>query len=133
MTRCIWRRYEDGDEEDLELEELQPLLCDAAGSSPGSMRRTVSPPAERVAAGRWEEWLVGSPIQYKLPFAEGKKREKHWMWLRGVVKRTCKSHANWVHVQFDDTSSLDVQVVPAGRGDIWVLEPELPPRPVSAV
>ena len=116
--------------EDLEEHELTPLLLeakygkqeDARLRNDGSKRSSPGDSSDR----RWDEHLVGSAIQYRLPFASGRgsNSEKAWMWLRGIVKRTCKSHADWVHVAFDNSSSFDVQVLPASRGTVWCIEPQ---------
>ena len=123
-------RYEDGDEEDLEEHELAPLLLPAKHGkqerSRSDGRKRSSPSPGESSGRRWDEYLVGSAIQYRLPFASGRgsKSEKQWMWLRGIVKRTCKSHTDWVHVAFDNSTSFDVQVLPASRGTVWCIEPQ---------
>lgn len=126
-------RYEDGDEEDLEEHELAPLLLQAKHDKQDKQERSRGDSGKwsslspgESSGRRWDEYLVGSAIQYRLPFASGRgsKSEKQWMWLRGVVKRTCKSHTDWVHVAFDNSTSFDVQVLPTSRGTVWCIEPQ---------
>jgi hypothetical protein len=130
VPRLYTVRYDDGDEEDLEQQELLPLLTSAPQAQPPCMQRQPSDdPSSSLPP-------VGCPLQYKLSFqsrSKHGKKEHSEIWMRGVVKRRCKGqHTTWVHVLFDDKSNLDVQVLSASRGTVWCLPPSAAHTPPPA-